>query len=191
MSLIKDLISEHGSELTQVMTSQLGVDENQASSAIGAIAPMVLNGLKMQKDANGEGALGDILSQLGGSEDILSNISGLLGQDQGGAGNILQTLLGGANQEATATNALTQTLGISGNQAQSMISMVVPVVTGFLAKQGRQDPNTPDTQSGIMSLLDRDGDGSALDDIASMVLSAKGGNSGVLGSIVNGFLKGR
>ena len=195
MSLTNDLLSEHGSELKQAMTSQIGVDENQATTAINTIAPLVLNGLKMQKDANGEGAVSDLLSKFGGSEDLLGNISGLLGGGgQGGTGHILQSLLGGSKEEAVATNALSQTLGVNGGQVQSMISMIVPVVMGFLAKKGRVDPNTPDTQSGIASLLDRDGDGSAIDDLASMIFSAKGGNSaagGMLGSIVGGFLKGK
>ena len=53
MSLLNDLMSEHGSELTSALTSQLGLSQDQAGGAIESLAPMVLNGLKSQQDSGG------------------------------------------------------------------------------------------------------------------------------------------
>lgn len=190
MSLINQLLSEHGSEVIGSLTSKLGLSEDQANSAVESVMPMVLNGLKSQKDNGGIDAVSGLLSQLGGSEDVLSNISGLMGNS--GGENPLASLLGGSDTGNQVTNALGQQLGLDGDKAGSAVGMLVPVIMGFISKQGRQDPNTPDTSSGIASILDRDGDGSALDDIAAMLLKGKGGDGGgILGSIVGGLLGGK
>ncbi len=190
MTLIKELLAEHGSELTGALTSQLGLDEGQASGALEAIAPMVLNGLKSQQDQGGADAVSGLLSSLGGSEGLLGNLGQLSGLLGGGNGNPLSALLGGGAEEI-ATNALSEKLGLDAGKVGSVVSMIVPVVMGFLAKKGREDEGTPDQASGISAILDRDGDGSALDDIASMVMKGKSGGGGMLGGIVGGLLGGR
>lgn len=195
MNLIKDLMAEHGPELTGALTSQLGLSEGQANDAIGAVAPMVLNGLKSQQDQGGADAVSGLLSSLGGAEELLGNLgnlSGLLGGgNAGGAAGILGSLLGGQSRGGAAESALTSALGIDAGKAGAIVSMLVPVIMGFLSKQGRVDPGTPDTQTGISAILDRDGDGSALDDIAGMVLRGKGQQGGLLGNILGGLLGGR
>ncbi len=188
MSLINDLLKEHGSELVGALTSQLGLDEEQAGGAVAAIAPMVLNGLKSQQDNGGTDAVSGLLSQLGGSEDLLGNLGNIAGMLSGqGGGNPLSALLGSDTQAESATSALSSKLGIDSSKAGSVISALIPIIMGFLSKKGREDDATPDTQSGIASILDRDGDGSALDDIASLVMNSKNDNGGLLGSVVGGL----
>lgn len=195
MSLLNELLSEHGSELTSALTSQLGLNQEQATGALESLAPMVVNGLKSQQDAGGADAISGIFNQLGASEDLLGNLgnlSGLLGGNGGGgAAGILGSLLGGQSRGNAAESALTSKLGIDSGKAGMIVSILVPIIMGFLSKKGRVDPNTPDTQSGISSILDRDGDGSALDDIAGMVLGGgRRGGGGILGNIIGGLLGG-
>ncbi len=187
MTIIKELMAEHGSELTAALTSQLGLNAEQANGAIESVAPLVLNGLKSQKDGGGSDAISGLLSKLGGSEDLLGNLGNLSGL-LGGA-NPLSALLG-SEKEQVATNAVGEKLGISGSQAGSVMSILVPIVMGFLSKKGREDSGTPDTSSGISAILDRDGDGSSLDDIASMVLGG-GSGSGLVSSLLGGILGGK
>jgi len=191
MSLIKELLAEHGSELTGLLQSQAGIDASQAQGAIESIAPMVLNGLKSQQDAGGADAVSGLMSSLGGSESLLSNLGSnlpaLLGN---GGGNPLASLLGGGSASDTVVSALSQKLGIGGSQASSVVSMLIPVVMGFLAKKGREDSATPDQATGITAILDRDGDGNALDDIAGMLLNSKSGGGGI-GGLLGGILGGR
>ncbi len=189
MSLIKELLSEHGGELAGVLKSQLGLDADQAQGAIESVAPLVLNGLKSQQEAGGADALSGILSSLGSSESLLGNLGGLsslLGGSQQG-GNPLEALLGGSSAGGAATNALSKKLGIGGDKAGSIMTMLIPVIFAFIQKKGREDTKTPDQLTGISAILDRDGDGSALDDIAGMVLNSKGGGGG-LGSIIGSLL---
>ncbi len=189
MSLIKELLSEHGGELAGVLKSQLGLDADQAQGAIESVAPLVLNGLKSQQEAGGADALSGILSSLGSSEGLLGNLGGLsslLGGSQQG-GNPLEALLGGSSAGGAATNALSKKLGIGGDKAGSIMTMLIPVIFAFIQKKGREDTKTPDQLTGISAILDRDGDGSALDDIAGMVLNSKGGRGG-LGSIIGSLL---
>jgi len=191
MSLLNELLAEHGGELTGVLKSQLGIDDAQAQGAIESVTPMVLNGLKSQKDQGGADVISGLLSSLGGGESLLGNLGGVSNMLSGGGGsNPLGALLGGTSAQDIATNALGQKLGIGGGKAGSVIAMLVPVIMGFLQKKGREDAATPDQATGITAILDRDGDGNALDDIAGMVLNSRGGGGGMLGSIVGGLLGG-
>ncbi len=194
MSILNQLITEHGSELIGTLTSELGLNEEQAAGALESVAPMVVNGLKSQQDSGGTEAISGIFNQLGASEDLLGNLgslSGLLGgKSGGGAASVLGSLLGGQSRGNAAESALSSKLGIDSKKAGMIVSILVPVVMSFLSKKGRVDPNTPDTQSGISSILDRDGDGSALDDIAGMVLGGGRNNGGMLGNIIGGLLGG-
>lgn len=196
MDLLHELVKEHGSELTGALTSEIGLSDDQAAGALETVTPMVLNGLKSQQDSGGMDAVSGIFNQLGASEDLLGNLgnlSGLLGGGGGGGADILGSLLGGNSHGSAAESALTSRLGIDSGKAGMIIKVLVPIVMGFLSKKGRIDPHTPDTNSGIASILDRDGDGSALDDIAGMVLNGgrRSGGGGMLGSIVSGILRGR
>jgi len=188
MSLLTELLSEHGGELAGALKSQIGLDDNQAQGAIESITPMVLNGLKQQQDQGGADAVSGLLSSIGGdqAEGLLGNLGGL-GSLLGG--NPLESLLGGNSGQDAATNALGQKLGIGGDKAGSAMAMLAPVIMGFLQKKGREDAATPDQATGITAILDRDGDGNALDDIAGMILN-KGGGGGMLGNIVGGLLGG-
>ena len=193
MSLLNELLAEHGGELAGVLKSELSLDDNQAQSAIESVTPMVLNGLKSQQDQGGGDAVSNILSSLGSGEGVLGNLGGLASMLGGGGGgsNPLEALLGGGSQHQDATNALGQKLGIGGGKAGTVISMLIPVVMGFLQKKGREDSATPDQATGITAILDRDGDGNALDDIAGMILNKGGsGGGGMLGNIVGGLLGG-
>lgn len=187
MTLIKELIEHHGSEITSAITSKLGLTQDQAQGAIETVAPVVMNGLKSQQDSGGDSAVSGLLSQLGGSEDILGNL-GNLGDLIGGQQNPLSALLGSESQGEAATQAVGQKLGLTGEKTGSLTNMIIPVVMGFLAKKGREDANTPDTSSGIAAILDRDGDGSAIDDIISMI---GGSSNGSIGDIIGGFFGGK
>ncbi|MEL7064763.1 MAG: DUF937 domain-containing protein, partial [Bacteroidota bacterium] len=70
-----------------------------------------------------------------------------------------------------ALQALSQQIGADENSTQSAISAALPMMMGAMAKNA----NSSEGASGLMSMLDRDGDGSIMDDL-----------SGFLGSTENG-----
>ena len=135
---------------------------------------------------------------------ILDNLGGLFngGVDesvqQEGAG-ILGHLLGG--NQANVENALSQKSGMDSGAVGQVLKIAAPILMGVIGKQTQQagvsDSNgmnallggmlggqPKENQSLISSLLDSDGDGSILDDIAGMALGGKaGGIGGLLGGL--------
>ena len=121
---------------------------------------------------------------------------------QDGAG-ILGHVFGGKEQNVAA--AVSKSNGIDMNQAMSILKVAAPVIMGVLGKQTREsgvtDQNgigdllggllggqSQQNQSMINKLLDADGDGSVIDDVAGMLMGAASGKkSGLLGTLM-GFL---
>jgi hypothetical protein len=81
------------------------------------------------------------------------------------------------------SSQLSTNLGIEENAVQQMLA---PIILGFLT-QKRDQGGAGST--GIASILDRDGDGSILDDVAEMFLQGSSGRSrtgggGLLGGLL-------
>ena len=139
---------------------------------------------------------------------MLDNLGSVLGGGvnkdlmQDGAG-ILGHVLGG--KQPAVENALSQKSGLDTGSIAQILKIAAPVLLSVLGKQTRQN-NVSDSndlgsllgsmlggqpqqnQSLIASLIDADGEGSVLDDVAGMVLGAasgqkKGGLGGMLGGL--------
>lgn len=93
----------------------------------------------------------------------------------------------GASGGVQAAQALGKSLNIDASKIIIMIPAFAPIILGALSKK----KNTAGGIGGIGSLLDANGDGSILDDVAGFVLRGGGGqatrNKGVLGSILGGL----
>src|SRR5690606_10141972 len=107
------------------------------------------------------------------------------------------------NKQANVENALSQKSGLDAGAIANILKIAAPLVMGYLAKQKAQgnvnDANglnsllgstlggqPQQNQNLITSLLDSDGDGSVLDDVAGMVMGStqkKGGLGGMLGGL--------
>jgi len=118
---------------------------------------------------------------------ILNNVSGFLGnpQEANGAG-ILGHNLGG--QQSAVIQGLAQSSGLNSGQTGQLLEIAAPLLMGALGQQQHQqgfDTNSlsnflggqqqmvqqsnPDMMGMLNSLLDRDRDGSALDDIFGII----------------------
>ena len=95
-------------------------------------------------------------------------------------------MLGGGKQ-ATAEQTISKTSGLdAGAQAANLLAMAAPLIMGFLGRQKKQQgfdagqlasmlggarddmvKKQPDAMSALAGLLDSDGDGSVMDDVAS------------------------
>jgi hypothetical protein len=85
---------------------------------------------------------------------------------------------------------LTNNFKIDSNMAAKLIPMLAPIVLGFLTK--KRDSGTG--SSGLAGLLDQDGDGSVLDDVAGLFLGGLGGSSNKgnpLTDLLGGLLGGK
>lgn len=205
MSGILDLLSgPTGKQILSGISQQAGTSESKTSEVLQMALPL-LTGAMQRNAATPQGAsglLGALNKHDGG---ILDNLGSLF---QGGVdntvtndgGNILGHVLGG--KQANIQNALSQKTGVSSSQIATILKIAAPIVLGYLGKQSRQNNVTSSDGLGsllsglsgggsqnsslLTSLLDGDGDGSIIDDVAGMVMGGgkkKGGLGGMLGGL--------
>lgn len=189
-NLIEDFIGSMGSEVSQKMSKKTNIDQGTIAQLLPVIAPMILGGLKKQKDERGGQDRVDHILNKYGDPSVLGNLDGLFQQklDDKTTDPNLGGLLGNAGSDAT--NLLSQNLkGVDSGIVAKLIPMLAPVLLGFLTK--KRDSGTG--SSGLAGLLDQDGDGSVLDDVAGLILGGLGGQnkssnplSGLLGGLLGG-----
>ncbi|SNR33520.1 DUF937 domain-containing protein [Lutibacter flavus] len=209
MAGILDLLnSDLGKTLISGASKQFGQDEGKTTSALNAAFPLILGAMK-NNASTPDGASG-LLKALGNdkhSGGILDNLGSILGGggvDQNvlddGAG-ILGHVFGG--REQNVAQAVSKSSGIDLDTAMNILKVAGPLVMGALGKETRQkgvaDQNgigdllggmlggaSNEQQSLVTRLLDADGDGSIIDDVAGMILGGgkkKGGLGGLLGGL--------
>lgn len=203
MSGLLDLLnSPMGKQMISGVAGQTGQSESKTADVLSMAMPLLMGAMKQNvRQPNGADGLISALSSkhTGG---ILDDLGGLFGGgvDQSvmddGAG-ILGHILGG--KQPQVENALSQKSGVDVGSIAQILKIAAPIVMGFLGKQRTQNnindaagmnsllggllggqPNQ--NQSLIESLIDADGDGSVLDDVAGMVLGGKK-KGGILGSL--------
>ncbi|GAA3625956.1 DUF937 domain-containing protein [Flavivirga jejuensis] len=211
MAGILDLLnSDLGKTIISGVAGQTGQDESKTGSVLTMAIPVLMQAMK-RNTATPQGAEG-LLSALNGKHDgsILDNLGGLFngGVDSNvldDGGKILGHVLGGKQQHVE--NALSQKSGMDAGSIAQILKVAAPILMGVLGKQSKQQNvsnssgiesllggllggNSPkQEQSFIESILDADGDGSVIDDVAGMVLGGdkkKGGLGGLLGGLFGG-----
>jgi len=208
MSGLLDLLnSPMGKQLISGVAGQTNQPENKTADVLSMAMPLLLGAMKKNVSSSPQGAQG-LMNALSNKHDgsILDNLGGLFGGGvddevvQDGAG-ILGHLFGG--KQANVENALSQKSGLDAGSIANILKIAAPIVMGFVGKQTSQsnvrDANGMNSllgsmlggqpqqnQSLITTLLDADGDGSILDDVAGMVMGSNkksGGLGGLLGGL--------
>ena len=208
MAGILDLLnSDLGKTIVSGVAGQTGQNETKTNSVLTMAMPVLMQAMK-RNVATPEGSDG-LLNALNNKHDgsILDNLGDLF---QGGVNQdvledgskILSHILGGKQEIVTKT--LSQKSGIKADSVAQILQVAAPLLMGVLGKQTRQqnvssksgiedllggmlrNNSKPHEQSFLESILDADGDGSVIDDVAEMVL---GGNKkkGGLGSLLGGL----
>lgn len=210
-SILNLLNSPMGKTLISGAGQQLGIGQQKAGSALQAAIPLILGAMR-NNTSSSDGASG-LLKALDNSKHdggILDNLTNILGGNnidddvlQDGEG-ILGHVFGGKQENVAA--AVGKSSGLDMNSAMNILKVAAPFIMGFLGKEKRQkninDTNaldgllggmlgneTKEKQSLVNTLLDADGDGSIIDDVAGMLLSSgkkKGGLGGLLGGLFGG-----
>lgn len=188
MKLLQDQVSD---SLMDQLLGQVGgsVPKNNASTAVNGVMDLLMGGLA--KNASTPQGASSLLNALDRDHDgsILDDVAGFLGGAKeasnsnmlNGAG-ILKHILGG--KQDNAVNVLSKQSGLDKSQLLSLMIKMAPVVMGMLGKvkkeknldQGgltdflKQSQETHRASTGGMDLftrlLDKDGDGSIVDDVA-------------------------
>jgi hypothetical protein len=193
--MIDQLQQELGPNAISQLSRQLGADEAQTQQAVPLALTALMGGLGREA-ANPQGA-----QQLSGALDrdhdgsILDDLGGFLGQ--GGAGGmgegILKHILGGRRPQVETQ--LGQASGLDAAKMGKLLALLAPIVLAYLGKQKRQrgldsgglsDILTGERRhaqqkaaqsglGGLGGLLDMDGDGGFLDDLAGLAGGFLGG----------------
>ncbi|APY09801.1 hypothetical protein BWZ22_00425 [Seonamhaeicola sp. S2-3] len=211
MSGILDLLnSDLGKTIVSGVAGQTNQPQNKTQDVLTMALPVLMQAMK-RNASTPEGAQG-LMNALSNKHDgsILDNLGGLF---SGGVDNdvlddgskILGHVLG--NKEQNVTNALGAKSGMDAGSVAQILKVAAPILMGVLGKQSKQQNisnpggiesllggllkgNSPQQeQSFLESILDADGDGSVVDDVAGMVLGGdkkKSGLGGLLGGLFGG-----
>jgi len=209
MASILDLLnSDMGKTLISGASAQTGQSNDKTASVLSMALPAILGAMKRNASTpEGAASLNTALSDNRHDGSMLDQLSGLLGG--GGSDNallsdgagILKHVLGG-NQGRVEQN-ISRNSGVDTGSVGQIIKMAAPIIMGLLGSQKRKENvgqggigdllgsvlgsnSNNNDQSLIESLLDADGDGSIIDDVAGMVLGGnkkKGGLGGLLGGL--------
>jgi len=206
-SILDILGSDKGKQLISGASAQTGQSPDKIASVLSMALPAILGA--MQRNAStpqGAKNLNNALEDDRHDGSILDQLSGLLGGGSAdsslmndGAG-ILDHVLGG--NQAKVENNISRVSGVDSNSVGQIIKIAAPILMGLLGNKKRKNNvqegglsdllgsvlgNSSDNdQSMIEAILDADGDGSVLDDLAGMVLGGnkkKGGIGGMLGGL--------
>ena len=209
MSGILDLLnSDLGKKMVDGVSGQTGQSADKTGNLLTMAMPVLMQAMR-RNASTPEGAEG-LLGALNGKHDgsILDNLEGLFSggvdkeiMDDGD--KILGHVLGGKQQNVT--NALSAKSGIDAGSVADILKVAAPILMGVLGKQQKQQQvsnssglegvlggllkgNSPQQeQSFLESILDADGDGSVIDDVADMVLGKNKKEDGGLGGLLGGI----
>ncbi|WP_373058884.1 DUF937 domain-containing protein [Zunongwangia sp. H14] len=205
-SILDILNTKTGDQLLEKITQKTGLKKEKAVTALGMAMPMILGALKQNsEDEQGSKKLNAALESDEHNGQLLNNLSEHDTDEVSRKGDkILDHILGDKKDEIAA--ALSASLGIDKNVVGTVLSMAAPVIMSLLGSQKRKDnvktsglssligsvlgSSAAHDTSFINSLLDKNQDGSVVDDVTGMILGG-GKNKSKGGSILKGFTGGK
>jgi|TARA_Y100000588_G_C13929243_1_gene785026 hypothetical protein len=206
MASILDLLNtQMGEELVKKASSKTSEDKGKVTSALGMALPLILGAMKRNtKDPDGAENLDKALQSEKHNGDVLNNLEEKDAEELTGEGSkILNHVLG--SRQSGISKTIAGALNMDESSVNKILEMAAPVIMGLLGQQKRKDnvgasglsgllgsvmgSNSSHDQSLVETLLDADGDGSVIDDVAGMVLGGKKGKKG--GSLLGGMLGGK
>lgn len=208
MSGILDLLnSDLGKTIVSGVANQTNQPQNKTQDVLTMALPVLMQAMKRNASTpqGAEGLLGALSNKHDGS--ILDNLGGLFsgGVDANvleDGGKILGHVLGGKQQ--AVENTLGAKAGMDAGSVAQILKVAAPILMGVIGNQAKKQNvnnangigdllggllggnSAKNQQSFLESILDADGDGSVIDDVAGMVLGGnkkKGGLGGLLGGL--------
>ena len=209
MSGILDLLGSNlGKSIISGVSGSAGTDESETSAALTMALPVLMTAMK-RNAATPKGAEG-LMGALNGKHDgsILDNLGGLFG---GGVDDnvkqegdkILSHVLG--DKQSGVEKIIGKKSGLDAASIANILKISAPILMGVVGRQSKQNNmNSSGDLSGMLGnfiggndmkeeqnflekILDAGGDGSVVDDVASMVLGKAGGKQGGLGGLLGGL----
>ncbi len=191
MNLIDIIKAQIGEENITRLSSNVGEDQGGTLDAISNAVPLLVSAMARNTRSE-EGAI-SLAGALDRDHDgsILDNLGGLIDRPEESSGQgILKHVLG--NKREVAEKTVAEKSGISTESAMKIFQVAAPIVMGMLGKKKKEEnlsggglasmlgsmasSHEHDEDEGgsgiggmISGLLDRDGDGSVMDDIGGMI----------------------
>lgn len=176
MDIVNTLLGMMWSDQIQHISQQNQLSSEQTQSGLSQLIPVILQGIvKSNQTPEQVSAFDQALWQHGGE---LSNLGSINAQD---GMKILGHLFG--NKIDTVYQQAWQTLGINQDQSKGLLSYLAPIVMGLLSQTKQQTGVSTQWLLGMISnqqqggsmagsilkgILDKDGDGSYMDDLVQM-----------------------
>ena len=198
MDLSELLNSAIGQSIVRNVAGQLGVNENQASSAVNMAIPAILAG--MTRNARSQDGAVSLNNALEKKHDgsLLENLSGMLqghtSELQSDGDGILGHVFG--NNRTAVEQGIAKKSGINLSKIGPLLAILAPIVMAYLGKEKRQ---TNTGAGGLGDLLggllggatqQRSTSGGGLMDMLGGILD-KDGDGNPLDDLLGGFLGGR
>ena len=201
-----------GKTIISGVAGSTGQDSGKTGSVLTMALPVLMKAMERNASTpeGAQGLMGALSKHDGG---ILDNLGGLFG---GGVdesvtnegGKILGHILG--NKTSGVEQVISQKSGVDAGAVGNILKTAAPLLMGMLGKQSRQngvsDANgltgliggllggasnsgaVTKEQTFLEQILDSDGDGSIVDDVAGMVLNqGKSSGGGILGGLLGGL----
>jgi len=187
MSLLEILQQRLGGQAVEQISRKIGSDPGTTGNAIDAALPLLLAAVARNASNGAQAKSLDTAVSQDHDGSVLDDVPGYLNRAETGPGaGILRHVLGG--NQPTVEHGLSQTTGLDAGKAGQLLIMLAPLVMGALgrAKQERgldagglsnllagERVNLNQSAPGVMGMLgrflDRDGDGSVIDDVGGML----------------------
>ena len=209
MAGILDLLnSDLGQQVISGVSGATGNDSNKTSNVLTMALPVLMKAMERNASTpqGAEGLMGALDKKHDGS--ILNNLGDLFG---GGVNDdvvndgskILSHVLG--NKQRGVEQVIGQKSGLDAGAVGNILKVAAPILMGILGKQKReQNVSTSSDISGLLGgllggndakneqgfleqILDADGDGSVVDDVAGMFLGGNKKESGGIGGLLGGL----
>ncbi len=206
MASILDLLNTSaGKELINKIQNKTSENDSSIASVLGMVLPTLLGAVhKNIQDPEGAEKLNTALEDKQHGEEFINNLSKVPSDEIADKGSkILQHILGDKKEQITKTiSGMSQ---VNESSVADIIKMAAPVVMSLLASQKRKDNVGTPGLSGLVqsvlgssgkhdhslleTLLDKNKDGSVIDDVSGMIMGgnkSKDGKGGILGGMLGG-----
>ena len=190
MNAITQIVTQQlGGSAARTIAQRFGISESTANTAIQMAVPLILTALA--RNASQPQEAQNLHQAVATDHDgsIMDNVMGYLQNPQGANGaGILGHVFG--SQQPAVENNLAQATGMDQSSAGGLLETLAPLVMGSLGKAQQQNgldasglsdllnsqqqeaqANAPGAMGMLSSLLDRDKDGSSMDDLQRMAAS--------------------
>jgi hypothetical protein len=178
MSILDEVLASKNGAAVQQLGAQFGLRPEQVSSALGALMPALAAGF--QREMSTESGLAGLVSALSGGQHqrYLEDPAILANPATTADGNaILGHVFGSKEVSREVAAKASQRTGIDSATLKKMLPLVAAIAMAAMSRKTKTTggaPSNPAAAGGGLAsmlgpLLDRDRDGSMVDDVAGMI----------------------